>query len=203
MPQGLLFNYYITPVTQKNLLNNESGSSNHSEPDFLAVGKLRRPHGVHGEILLTLWTQIPGIVKPGVEVYVGYDHKAVHINNVRRHKNDLIISFDEFQIREEVGLLSNQILQINKRSLPALDDDEYYLHQIIGMSVVNEEDDSILGTVSQILETGANDVYIVRTQDGKEIMIPAIEEVIRVIDIEKKTLWIRLLPGLLESSWMS
>ena len=187
-------------MTQNNLLNNESGSSNQSEPDFLAVGKLRRPHGVHGEILLTIWTHIPGIIKSGVEVFIGDNHKSVHISNVRRHKNDLLVSFEEYLIREEVGLLSNQILMINKKSLPPLDDDEYYLHQIIGMSVINEEEDSILGSVSQILETGANDVYIVRTQDSKEIMIPAIVDVIREIDFEKKILWIRLLPGLLEGS---
>ena len=86
---------------------------------------------------------------------------------------------------------------IRAECLPPLGDGEFYLHQLIGMKVLMEDKDSSLGIITEIIETGANDVYIVRNQDGSELLLPAIDPVIKDIDIEQNVIRVRLLPGLL------
>ena len=86
-----------------------SGSLDSCEPEFLAVGQLRRPHGIRGEIVMSVWTDFPERLKPDVEVYVGDDHKPIHIRSVRWHREDILIAFNEYPVREDVGLLRNWI----------------------------------------------------------------------------------------------
>jgi 16S rRNA processing protein RimM len=109
----------------------------------------------------------------------------------------LLISFDDYPVREDVGLLRNEVLRIRAIDLPALGADEYYIHQLIGMIVVIKETGKQIGTLMDILVTGANDVYIVRNSDGQEILLPATDQVIEDIDFDKNTIWIKILPGLL------
>jgi 16S rRNA processing protein RimM len=174
-----------------------SDSPNSGGPEFLAVGRLRRPHGIRGEILMSVWTGFPERLEPGDEVYVGDDHKPVHIRSVRWHRDAILISFDEYQVREDVGVLRNQVLMVRTDDLPPLDEGELYLHQVIGMTVIDNAKDSFLGTITEIIETGANDVYIVRNEHGFELLIPAIDSVILDINIETNEMRVHLLPGLL------
>jgi 16S rRNA processing protein RimM len=179
------------------LRNENSGSRTSSEPEFLAVGKLRRPHGVGGEILMTVWTEFPERLKPGVEIFIGDDHTPVCIKRVRWHRDDLLITFDGYPSREEVGLLRNQVMMVRAESLPPLEEGELYLHQIIGMTILDDEQGIPLGVVSEIIETGANDVYVVRDEYGSEFLLPAIDSVILDIDVQHKLIRVHLLPGLL------
>jgi 16S rRNA processing protein RimM len=177
-----------------------SGSLGTGEPEFLAVGKLRRPHGVRGEILMSVWTDFPERLKPGVVVFVGDDHNPIHIRNVRWHREDLLIAFDEYPVREDVGLLRNQVLWVHVDDLPSLQDGELYKHQLIGMTVIDDASSEPIGRISEILETGANDVYIVRNEHGSEILLPAIDQVILKIDVENHEIRVHILPGLREVS---
>lgn len=179
------------------LRNEDSGSRTSSEPEFLAVGKLRRPHGVRGEILMTVWTEFPERLKPGVAVFVGDNHTRVRIRGVRWHRDDILISFEGFPTREEIGLLRNQVLMVRGEDLPPLEEGEVYVHQLIGMTVLDQEKEIVLGTVSEIIETGANDVYVVRDEYGSEFLLPAIDSVILAIDVHHKLIRVHLLPGLL------
>jgi len=176
-----------------------SGSLSSSEPEFLAVGKFRRPHGIRGEILLYVWTDSPEYLVPGMEVYVGEEHKPVHIRSVRWHHEDLLISFNEYHVREDVGVLRNQVLTVLARELPSLDQGEYYLHQLIGMQVMDDEKGTHLGVVEEIIETGANDVYVVRQNNGHELLLPAIDPVILDIDLDQNSMRVHLLPGLVNT----
>jgi 16S rRNA processing protein RimM len=179
------------------LRNENSGSRNSSEPEFLAVGKLRRPHGIRGEILMTVWTEFPERLKPGVEVFVGENHERLRIEQVRWHRDDMLIMLEGYPSREEAGQLRNKVVMVRTEDLPPLEEGEVYLHQIIGMTVFDDDVELPLGIVSEIIETGANDVYVVRDEHGSEFLLPAIDPVILAIDVRKKLIRVHLLPGLL------
>jgi 16S rRNA processing protein RimM len=174
-----------------------SGSPENGEPTYLAVGKLRRPHGVQGEILMTVWTDFPERLKPGALVYVGSSYQAVSVRDVRWHRDDLLISFNEYPDREGVGVLRNQVVAVRTKDLPVLPDGELYLHQVLGMKVFEDSSNQLLGTIREIIETGANDVYVVRNDKGMELLLPAIDPVVLEIDIAANEMRVYLLPGLL------
>ena len=179
------------------LKDQSSGSPSTGEPEFLAIGKLRRPHGVHGEIVMSVWTDFPERLQAGLDVYVDEDHQMLNVRSMRWHRQDILIAFKGYTDRDQVGALRNKIVQVRAVDLPALEDGEYYLHQVLGMRVTQEDEPSLIGHVVEIIETGANDVYIVRRQDGTEFLLPAIESVVLGIDFESRAMLVQLLPGLL------
>jgi 16S rRNA processing protein RimM len=176
--------------------DNDSGSLTPSEPEFLVVGKLGKPHGVHGEIVLDVYTDFPERLQQGVTVFVGSKYLPLQVIKCRPHSRGLLMSIDGIQTREEVAELRNQLVYVRTADRPPLDAGEYYHHELLGLQMIDEEE-RILGIVERILETGANDVYIVKDENGAELLIPAIESVILKIDLENNQIFIRLLPGLL------
>jgi 16S rRNA processing protein RimM len=174
------------------------GSPPPGEPVFLAVGKLRRPHGVHGEIVMDVITDFPERLKPGRKMVVGTQHLPVQIRSVRPHDQALLISFNGCDTPEQAGKFRNQILYTTAADQPPLEEGEYYHHELIGLSVYDEQG-VLLGKLAEIMETGANDVYVVRPEFGQEILLPAIDEVILEINLEKKSMRVHLLPGLISS----
>jgi len=172
-----------------------SGSPNAGEPVFLVIGKLRRPHGLKGDVLLDVWTDFPERLKPGVVIYLGDDHKALEIRSLRKIGQSFLIAFTGYSDRESVDLFRNQYLYVRSDDRPPLPDGEYYHHQLFGMQV-NTEEGRTLGRLVQILETGANDVYIIKTESDQELLIPAIDSVVLDIDTSLNIMIVRLLPGL-------
>jgi 16S rRNA processing protein RimM len=173
-----------------------SGSPSIGEPDFLVVGKLRRPHGVRGEILMDVYTDFPERLKTGVTVYIGPEHTPARIRNTRWQAPAMLIAFERYETREEAGLLRNLLVHVRADDRPPLDEGEYYHHQLLGMQVI-EESGEYLGVLSGILETGANDVFIVTTPEGREVLLPATDEVLLEIDLDRKQMRVHLLPGLI------
>jgi 16S rRNA processing protein RimM len=167
------------------------------EPEFLAVGKLRKPHGLRGEMLMIVWTDFPERLQPGVKVFVGESHQPVHIKSLRARHQDSLIAFDEFDQRETVGQLRNQVIFVRTADLPPLPEDEIYLHQLLGLQVIRDEDDALLGTVAEILETGANNVLVIYREGKADILLPDIDSVVLNIDLEIGEIRVHLLPGLL------
>lgn len=174
----------------------DSGSPQKGEPVFLAVGKLRRPHGLHGEIFMDVLTDFPERLHHGMILYVGPEYHPLLLTSHRWHGIALLITFEGFETPEQVGELRNQFAYVTAVDRPPLPEGEYYHHQLIGLRVVSE-DGEWLGKVTEILTTGANDVYVVRPEIGKEILIPAVDEFIQAIDLERGEVQIRLVPGLL------
>ena len=187
----------MNPERKPNLTTKNSGLPNQGKPEFLAVGKLRRPHGLNGEILMSVWTDFPDRIKPGVVIYVGKDHDLLTIRSVRWHRDDILIAFEGIEDRDQAGFFRNQLMKVRVDDRPVLPNGEIYQHQLLGMSVILKDDDSILGELTEIIETGANDVYVVLSEDGLELLLPAIDSVIDNIDVDKKEIQVRLLPGLL------
>jgi len=177
-------------------LEQPAGSPAKGEPVFLVIGKLRRPHGVQGEINMEILTDFPERLKKGIVVFVGQDHRPETINGLRQHGSGLLVAFHGYHTPEEVGVLRNEMVYVRADDRPPLAEGEYYHHELIGLRVVDESG-NLLGTLTQILDTRANDVYVVRPQAGPEILLPAIESVILDIDLEQGVIRVHLLPGLI------
>ncbi len=167
-----------------------TGSPSPGEPVFLAVGKLRRPHGIKGEMVMEVLTDFPQRLRPGRTLYVGEAHEPIRIDSIRGHDQQIIVGFSGYNTPEEVGKFRNAILYIQSTGLPQLPEGEYYHHQLLGLNVVNEAGQS-LGQLVEILETGANDVYVVKTPDGKELLLPAVEDVILEVNLERSEMRVR------------
>ena len=167
-----------------------SGSPRSGEPVYLAVGKLRRSHGLEGDMLMDVLTDFPERLRVGRTVYIGEEHEPMRIAARRGHDRQLVIRFDGFHNPEEVARLRNLNVYVQASSLPKLPEGQYYHHELIGLSAVNESGQT-LGQLTQILETGANDVYVIRTSDDKELLLPAVEDVILAIDLQKGEILVR------------
>lgn len=172
------------------------GSPNDGEPIFLAVGRLGRPYGLHGEIYLHILTDFPERLKSGTTIFVGPEYQPMEIVNAQLLQNKMRIFLRGIQDREQVSTLSNQMVFVRASDIPALADGEYYYHQLKGLRVVTEQDLE-LGKIAEVIETGANDVFVIRSVDGGEVLVPAIYEVVKSIDLENGMMIVRLLPGLL------
>jgi 16S rRNA processing protein RimM len=98
--------------------------------------------------------------------------------------------------RESAGLLRNSLVYVRADEIPALPEGEYYHHQILGLRVVSDQG-QMLGTVVEILETGANDVVVIRPEVGREILVPLVNDFILRIDLQAGVLHVRLVEGLL------
>lgn len=164
---------------------NDTGSPSSSEPVFLVVGKLRRAHGVHGEIPLEVYTHMLELLVPESIVYVGDDHHAHTIEQTRWKGDLLLLKFSEIDERTKASTLTNELVYVKTSQLPPLPSDDYYYHEIIGLQVF-EEDGSYLGVLTEILETGANDVYLIKSDLEEEVLIPATEEMILEIDLDQQ-----------------
>jgi 16S rRNA processing protein RimM len=173
-----------------------AGSPSPGEPEFLVIGKLRKPHGIHGEIVMEVLTDFPERLRPGVTVYAGEARRPLRIRKVRTHQQALLVTFEDYTDPETVGELRNEYVYVRAEDRPPLPEGEYYHHQLLGMRVVTESG-NFLGNLIQILDTSANDIYVIRPESGPEILLPAIEEVILDIDLERKEIQVHLLPGLL------
>jgi 16S rRNA processing protein RimM len=174
----------------------DAGSLANSEPVFLAVGKLRRTHGVRGEIVMEVLTDFPERIHTGMTLYAGPEHQPLRLHSLRWHGSTLLVTFDGYETLEQVVEWRNHLLYVTAADRPPLPEGEYYHHQVLGLRVVSEQGET-LGQVTEILATGANDVYVVRPDIGKEILIPAVDDFILAVDLERGELRVRLLPGLL------
>ncbi|HXF84941.1 MAG TPA: ribosome maturation factor RimM [Anaerolineales bacterium] len=173
----------------------KSPGSPGGEPVYLVVGFLRRPHGVHGEIIMDLYTDFPERMKSGRRLFIGEDHQPVTLASARPHQSGMLVKFKGIETPEEAGRYRNQWVYVRSSDLPPLPEGQIYQYQLIGLRVI-DENDNLLGELVEILETGANDVYVVRNMAGKEILLPAIPSVILDLDLEARSMRVHLLEGL-------
>ena len=173
---------------------NSSGSPD-GEPVYLVVGFLRRAHGVRGEIIMDLHTDFPKRFQSGRKLFVGEEHKPITLSNARPHAKGMLVKFKGVETPEDAGLLRNQWVYISSTDVPSLPEGKLYQHELFGFRVVDENGDS-LGDLVEIIETGANDVYVVRDESGKEILLPAIPSVVLETDPSRRVMRVHLLEGL-------
>lgn len=171
--------------------NSPTGSPSPGEPLYIAVGYLRRPHGIHGEIFMDVLTDFPERMRPNRQVFVGDQHAPIRLASVRWHGQAMLVSFKDIETPEDVGRFRNTTVYVQADELPPLPKDEYYHHQLLELRVV-DQDGKLIGVLEEILETGANDVYVVRGPEGAEILVPAIEGVVLEVNLEQGEMKVHL-----------
>ena len=184
---------------KKNLRNKGSGSPTKGEPDYLIVGYLRRAHGVRGEMVMEIHTDFPERLKPKTKVFVGKDYQPVMIEMARKHNEGLLIKLDGVDTPEDATRYRNQLVYVTTADRPPLPKGQFYVHELIGFDVMDEEE-SLIGKLTEILQTGANDVYVVTRPDASEILLPVIPSVVLNIDADRRQIRVQLIPGLLDES---
>jgi 16S rRNA processing protein RimM len=174
--------------------NTEGPSPQGSGPSFLIVARVRRPFGVKGELLLDMLTEFPGRLSQSERIYAGENRRPCRIESIRRHGGDMLLRLDGIRDRDAAEGLRGQALSVRVDDLPPLPAGRYYHHQIEGLEVFTERGEK-LGTVKEILKTGANDVYVVEGERG-EILLPAVRQVILEVRPEEGRMVVRLMEGL-------
>lgn len=165
---------------------------------FLTIGRVSRPVGLRGRLEINSLTDFASHrFRPGQKVHLSpsLPHlQELTIEKAQLKGEQVILKFREMSSRTDVENIVGSFLQVRVEEAERLPLDAYWHHQIIGLKVV-DLDDQVLGTVEEIIQTGGNDVYAIR--GGKrEILIPAIKEVVRKVNLEKKVMTVSLLPGL-------
>lgn len=183
-------------ASKKRQAPEDTGSPTVGEPEYLVIGFLRRPHGVKGEIIMDVHTDFPERLKTGMTVFVGDDYQPMVIASRRPHGSGMLVRFRGIKSPEEAGLYRNTWVYVPTANRPQLPEGEYYHHQLVGLAVVTEEGRE-LGVLADILETGANDVYVVRDADGNETLLPAIPSVILEVSLAGRQIRVHLLEGLI------
>jgi 16S rRNA processing protein RimM len=165
------------------------------EPVYLVVGFLRRAHGVRGEMIMDLHTDFPERLRSGRKLFVGDEHRPMILSGTRPHAKGMLVKFNGIENPEDAGQLRNQWVYVKAKDVPALPEGKIYQHELFGFKVVDERD-NLLGDLVEIIETGANNVYVVKDESGKEILLPAIPSVILELDTDRRLMRVHLLEGL-------
>jgi 16S rRNA processing protein RimM len=176
-----------------------SGSSTPQQPElrYLAIGRIVRAHGLHGELSVTILTEFPERFETTEWVYLGNEFEAspYRLESYRWHKKNLLLTLSGITDRTQAEQLRGQYVQVPLAEAIPLPEGTYYLYQLLGLQVVTIDGQS-LGVVADIIETGANDVYVVEG-DGRQILLPAIDDVVRSIDLETGQIVVQVIDGLI------
>ena len=166
--------------------------------DLLKVGVITTTHGVRGEVKVYPTTDADRFLDlEYVLLDTGREKRKLEIENVKYFKNLVILKFKGIDNINDIEMYKKRELWVPREEAQELEDDEYYIADLIGMELYLE-DGSRFGTLKDVMETGANDVYIVTTEEGKEVLIPAIHDCILDVDVEANRMEIHLLDGLLD-----
>lgn len=166
---------------------------------LLQVGAITSTHGVRGEVKVFPMTDDVKRFKKCKELILdtGKEKKTLEIENVKFFKQFVILKFKGYDSINEIEAYKGRPLYVTRENAVKLKKDEYFIADLIGLTVLDEEEKR-LGILKDVIETGANDVYSVETDEGKEILLPAIKECILHIDIEKGQMHVHIMPGLLD-----
>ncbi len=165
---------------------------------YLRVGIIASTHGLKGEVKVFPTTDEPERFRKLKKVFLdtGKEYLPLKIKSVKFFKNQVILKFDEFQDINEVEKYRGKDLLIDREQALPLAENENFIVDLINMNVYDEEEQR-LGTLTDVLQTGANDVYVVETEEGKEILLPAIPSCILEVDVEAAKMIVRIPEGLL------
>lgn len=165
--------------------------------DLLKVGVITTTHGVRGEVKVFPTTDDAQrfLELSYVLLDTGKELMRLEIAGVKFFKNLAILKFKGIDNINDIEKYKGRDLWIPREEAQELAEDEYYIADLIGMKV-QTEDGSVLGTLKDVMETGANDVYIVEKEEGGELLLPAIHECILDVDVENSVMTVHLMKGL-------
>lgn len=163
--------------------------------NLLEIGQIVNTRGLRGEVKIIPWCDDPGIFED-IE-YILIDNSKYVIETVKYHKNFVILKLTGIDSLEAAEKYRNKTLFVEREMLGPLPDGTYYICDLIGCSVSTVDGEN-LGKIDDVIKTGGNDVYSVRNEAGKQVLIPVIDEVIKEVNIDEKFVIIEPLRGLLD-----
>ena len=165
-------------------------------PRYLIIGRVLKPWGVRGELKIEIITDFPERFASLRQVFLGDDAKSFAVESARLHGGAALVKLAGIDTPEHAAKLREQLVYVARADAVALPANRVYLYQLIGLQV-KTTDGRALGEITDVLDTRANDVYIV--SDGtREILLPAIPEVVRAIHIERGEMIVELMDGLVQ-----
>lgn len=169
------------------------------EQDLLRVGVIANTHGVHGEVKVYPTTDDVTRFKKLKEVILdtGKEQRTLEIASVKFFKNMAILKFKGIDNINDIEKYKGKDLLVTREHAVPLKKDEYFICDLIGCQVVTE-DGAEVGELTEVLQTAANDVFVVEGTEKKEILIPYINDCVKEVSIEEKKVTVTLLPGMTE-----
>lgn len=176
-------------------------TQNSQQPRYLLLGEILRPHGIRGELRVRLLTDYPERLSEMESVFIGRNPESddvtrYHIDQIRVHQGYGLLKLKEIDSRDAADLLRELFVMVELENAVPLEEDEIYLYQLIGLNVQTEAGVQ-LGKLVEVLETGANDVYVVQGDRYGEVLIPVLDSTIVDTDIDQGRLIVNLPEGLL------
>lgn len=168
--------------------------------EFFQVGVITATHGIHGEVKVFPTTDDPNRFKKLKKVLLdtGIQKLELEVAGVKFFKKFVILKFKEFDDINQVEKYRKCSLLVTRENAVRLKKNEYFIADLIGLKVYTEEG-TFLGNLEDVMQTGANDVYQIVTEEGKEILLPAIRQCILDVDIESGNMKVHLLEGLVDA----
>ncbi len=169
--------------------------------DYFVIGKIVNTQGIRGDVRIVPQTDdITRFEKlKTVEIYKEKDKnssRVLTIGKVWYHKKFVVIKFKEIENMNEAEKIKDYLIKIDRKDAVPLDEDEFFIADLIGVKVITDEKEE-LGEIKDVITTGANDVYVIKTS-GKDILIPAIKQCVLNVDMSSRTMTIHLMKGLVD-----
>jgi len=153
-----------------------------------------KPHGLAGEVQVQILTDFPDRFDILKTVYLGEHYTPALLDSQRRHGRRILLKFEGCEDREEAEKLRGELIYVPVDEAVPLEEDEYYVHEIVGLQAWTTEGE-YLGRIEEVIHTGSNDVYVVR-DSVRETLIPALSDVVLKIDTEQGRIEVQLMKGL-------
>lgn len=172
-------------------------SANQDGHDFIVIGEITKPHGVRGEVRVKPHTDEPDRFSWLEQVYVGADNpRPMAVEQARVHQGMVLLKLTAVSDRLSAESLRGEWLLVPEEEALPLEAGEYFLFQLEGLTVLTTDGET-LGTLTSVIETGANNVFVVQGDRG-ELLLPDIADVIQEIDFDNGRMHVTLLPGLIQ-----
>lgn len=164
----------------------------------LEIGQIINTFGIKGEVKVFPLTDDIKRFDDLETVYVKNkkESQLYNIESIKYHKNFVLIKFKEINTVEQAETLRNSYLEVDREQAIPLNEGEYFIADLIGLEVYSDEG-KLIGKVDDIYNTGANDIYVVKDDLGKQTLLPGIKDVIKNVDLEKGQIIVHLIPGLI------
>lgn len=165
---------------------------------YLEIGKIVNVHGLRGDVKVVPWCDDPAFLCEFETLYLGKDYRPVEVTDARLQKNNVLLHLDGVETVEEAEKLRGSILYMDRNEVE-LEEGVYFIQDLIGLEVLDADTGKSYGTLTDVMQTGANDVYEVKAADGSAVLIPAIPDVIVETNIDAGVMTIRPLEGLFDA----
>lgn len=169
--------------------------------EYLNVGKIVNTHGIRGEVRVISQTDFPEErYKKGAKLTLFKEGKnpiELTVTNHRKHKNFDLLTFEGYPNINDVEPFRDGILKVSEEDLTDLEENEFYYYEIIGLPVF-DENGILLGTIKEIIQTGANDVWVIQRKGKKDLLIPYIESVVKKVDLDSEEIHVEIPEGLID-----